>query len=207
MNIRRHPNLPARPKPSSVLPYVLAGLLAGLGTGCETVEHTSLTYKLWDSGTLSFNQPALNPDLAMYQVPAQHDILVEYYAMSDRHDQVRRQAYFLTASEPLIAQGKRPHFVDPRRFSDVQAIPKVVSTNEYFLANTNGQAFTLFRPGQIPERHNLPFYQDDHSTAGRVALTPFAVTGDVVMVGACAGVCGAVIVGVALCEGNVTIRQ
>ena len=180
----------------------LVVLLAGLGGGCETVEDVSLTYKLWDKDTISFCQPAPNPKLAVFNVPAQHDFLVEYDAISDQHVKVSRLAYFMDTSEARIEQGKAPHFIKPGQFPNLQPIPYEVSTNEYVLVSTNGTSFTLFQPNQPPEHHDLPFYQDDHWSATRVALTPFAVTGDAVLVGACAGVMAVWM----LCENGTAIR-
>jgi len=177
-------------------------LVAGLGGGCQTVEDHSLTYKLWDKGNISFCQPAPNLELALFKVPADNDILVEYNALSDQTVKVSRLAYFMAASEARIAQGKAPHFIKPGQFPTLQPIPQAVSANEYVLVSTNGKSFTLFQPNRPPEHHDLPFYQDDHWSATRVALTPFAVTGDAVIVGACAGLMAVWV----LCESGTAIR-
>jgi len=177
--------------------------LAGLGGGCQTVEDHSLTYKLWDKGNISFCQPAPNPELALFKVPAQNDLLVEYNALSDQKVKISRLAYFMAASEACIAQGKAPHFIKPGQFPNLKPVSHEVSTNdEYVMAGTDGKSFMLFRPNQNPERHDLPFYQDDHWSVTRVALTPFAVTGDAVIVGACAGVMAVWM----LCENGTAIR-
>ena len=177
-------------------------LVVSLGGGCETVEDHSLTYKLWDKGNISFCQPAPKPGLALFQVPAQNDILVEYDALSDQSVKVSRLAYFMAASEARIEQGKAPHFIKPGQFQDRQPISHEVSTNEYFMASTDGKSFILYRPNQPPEHHDLPFYQDDHWSVTRVALTPFAVTGDAVLVGVCAGVVALW----AMCQSGTTIH-
>lgn len=181
---------------------VLLVLLVGLGGGCETVEKVSLTYKLWDKDTISYCQPAPNPELAVFKAPAQNDILVEYDAISDQQVKVSRLGYFMDASEARIEQGKAPHFVNPANYSGWRPIPHGVSTNYYILKGTDGKSFTLFRPNQPPEHHDLPFYQDDHWPVTRVALTPVAVTGDAVMLGACGGVLAVW----ALCENGTAIR-
>ena len=177
-------------------------LLAAFGGGCETVEQVSLTYKLWDSDTLSYSQPAANPELAVFLAPAEHDRLVEYNAISDQDGKVVRRAYFLAASEARMARGDAPHYVNPGKLAGLQRIPNAVSTQAYVLAGRDGKTFTLFQPNQPPERHDLPFYQDDHGTLTRVALTPVAAAGDAVIIGAFGGVMAAWV----LCESNTTIH-
>jgi hypothetical protein len=52
-----------------------------------------------------------------------------------------------------------------------------------FPVNTdNGQGFELFRDGQSEGAYELPVYAEGRATATRVVLTPFAVTGDTLMV-------------------------
>ena len=56
------------------LPLVAAGLLL-LGTGCETIEKYSLTYRLWDNGDLrKWSEPAPNPKLAMFEATNHADV-------------------------------------------------------------------------------------------------------------------------------------
>lgn len=180
----------------------LLPLLAALGAGCQTVEDNSLTYRLWDKGNISFCQPAPKPELALFTAPAQKDILVEYNALSDNHVQVTRLAYLMQAGETRIQRGKAPHFVKPGTRGDWRPIANQVSTNAYVLAGQDGKSFTLFRQSRPPEQHNLPFYQDDHWSVTRVALTPLAVTGDAAIVGACVGVMAVWM----LCESGTTIH-
>jgi hypothetical protein len=170
------------------LNVVLAVLLAGLGGGCETAKNASFTYKLWDKDVRSYCQPAANPELALYEANPPRDVLVEYSALSDREDQIKRLAYFLDASQKRIAAGNAPQFVDPKLSRKLTAIPKQVSTNTYALIGTNGWTFTMYRPGREPQVCNLPTYRDDHNTAGRVALTPLAVAGDATIIGVVAAV-------------------
>jgi len=184
------------------LRLALVVLLAGLGGGCETAEKVSLTCKLWDTDAISFCQPAPNPELAVFLAPAQNDLLVEYNAISDQNVKVSRLAYFLADSQTRIAGGRAPHFVKPANYVGLQPLPHGVSTNEYVLAGAEGKSFTLFRPNQPPEHHDLPFYEDDHWSVTRVALTPVAVTGDAVMLGAFGGVLAVWV----LCENGTTIH-
>jgi len=184
------------------LHVLLAVLLAGAGGGCETTKKASLTYKLWDKDVRSYCQPVANPELTLYEAAPSRDVLVEYNALSDRDDQIKRLAYFLEANQTRIAAGKAPHFVDPKLSRTLVVIPNEVSTNTYAILGTNGWTFTLYRPGREPEICNLPTYRDDHNTAGRVALTPLAVAGDATIV----GVVAAVIMGYAYAQDGASYR-
>jgi hypothetical protein len=161
-----------------------------------------LTYKLWDKDVRSYCQPVANPELTLYEAAPSRDVLVEYNALSDRDDQIKRLAYFLEANQTRIAAGKAPHFVDPKLSRTLVVIPNEVSTNTYAILGTNGWTFTLYRPGREPEICNLPTYRDDHNTAGRVALTPLAVAGDATIV----GVVAAVIMGYAYAQDGASYR-
>jgi len=181
---------------------LLAGLMAGWGSGCESVKDGPLTYRLWNNGARSYCEPVVNPDLTLSEAPSKRDILVEYNAISDQHDGGRRLAYLLEANQERIARGKAPHFVNPEKFQHRTAIPNFVSTNCYAVLGTNGQTFTLYRQGHEPESFNLPDYRDDHNTLVHAVLTPFAVVGDVTVVTTCA----AVFVAYAYANGNATFR-
>ena len=179
---------------SKCLPIFLAATLTGLGCGCETAKDYSLTYKVWDNDERSYCEPLANPDLTLFEVESKHDVLVQYTAISDRHDGTLRRSYFLKASGARIAAGKSPHFVRVKPGRDWKAIPingrpplanYSVSTNIY--AKATGKFFTLYRQGRQSGRHQLPDYRDDHGAWERAALTPFAATGDVVMLGAVVG--------------------
>ena len=176
--------------------------MAAWGSGCKTAGDGPLTYRLWDNGSRSYCEPVASPDLALSEVPSKRDILVEYNAISDQRDGIRRLAYLLEANQGRIEAGKAPHFVNPKRYHDLLAIPNSISTRCYALVDTNGRAFTLYQQGREPESFILPDYQDDHNTLVRAALTPFAVVGDAAVVGTCA----AVFVAYAYANGNATLR-
>ena len=167
---------------------LFAVAMAALGSGCESANDGPLTCRLWENGARSYCEPVANPDLALSEVPSKRDILVEYNAISDQHDGIRRLAYYLEANQGRIESGKAPHFVNRNRYHNLTAIPNSVSTNCYVLTSTNGQTFTLYRQGSEPESFKLPIYRDDHNTLVRAGLTPFAVAGDAAVVSAFAGV-------------------
>ena len=176
--------------------------MAALGSGCQSAGNGPLTCRLWDNGARSYCEPVANPGLTLSEVPSQKDILVEYNAISDQHDGIRRLAYYLEANQKRVEAGKAPHFVNPKRCHDLTAIPNSISTNCYVLTSTNGQTFTLYRQGNEPESFKLPIYRDDHNTLVRAGLTPFAVVGDAAVVGTCA----AVFVAYAYANGDATLR-
>ena len=58
----------------------------------------------------------------------------------------------------------------------------------YAVATKAGRGFTLYRPMEPEVKYDLPVYEETSGTATRILLTPFAVAGDTVMVGAVAAV-------------------
>ncbi len=184
------------------LGILFAVAMAALGSGCQSAGNGPLTCRLWDNGARSYCEPVANPDLALSEVPYKKDILVEYNAISDQHDGIRRLAYYLEANQKRVEAGKAPHFVNPKRYHDLTPIPNSVSTNCYVLTGTNGQAFTLYRQGREPKSFKLPDYRDDHNTLVRAALTPFAVVGDATVISTCA----AVFLAYAYANGDATLR-
>ncbi len=183
-------------------PPALVLLLAGLGGGCESVEQVSLTARLWNGTGYTFCEPAPNPELAVYRCPAQRDFLVEYNAISERDDQVRRRAYLLEAGQARIDNGQAPPWVRPGQSQDGPPLVTFATTNNYVRLNPDRRSFTLFLTNGTAQAYNLPFYRDDHADITRVALTPLAVAGDVVIVGACGGILALYV----LCESHTTIQ-
>jgi hypothetical protein len=168
----------------------LAVMLAALGCGCKSVQDCSLTCKLWENDQRSYCEPLSDPELALFDAASKNDVLVQYSAISDRHDGVLRRSYFLEANRARILVGKSPHFFHGKPHDDWQAIPVngktppaacSVSTNAY--ATANGKDFTLYWQNRPPEYCQLPDYRDDHNTLQQVALTPLAFAGDVVIFG------------------------
>lgn len=172
----------------------LAVAVAALGCGCKSVQERSLTYKLWENGVRSYCEPLPDPELALFDAASKNDVLVQYSAVSDRHDGVLRRSYFLEANRARVLAGKSPHFFHRKPHENWAAIPvngqtpsstRSVSTNAY--ATANGKDFTLYREGRPPEPCQLPDYRNDHNTLQRVALAPLAFAGDVVIFGSVIG--------------------
>ncbi len=99
-------------KSGATISHLGAACLLLLGTGCETIEKYSLTYRLWDTGDLSkWSEPAPNPNLALFGTTNGADVLVHYDALSERHSTVERRAYYLRQNEARVAAGKKPKLV------------------------------------------------------------------------------------------------
>jgi hypothetical protein len=184
----------------ATLPLVAAGLLLLL-TGCETVEKYSLTYRLWDNGDLrKWSEPAPNPNLALFEATNGADVLVQYDALSERRSAVKRRAYYPQQNEARIAAGKKPKLVSLAVADGMKPIAmlptQVAVTNlppglaAYAVLTKEGRGFTLCRPPQAAATYDLPVYAETSGTPTRIVLTPFAVAGDTVMVGAVAAVVG-----------------
>ena len=182
----------------AMLPLVQAGLLLFV-TSCQTVEDHSLTFRLWDNGELrKFSEPAPNPNLALFEATNHADVLVQYDAFSEKHSTVKRQAYYLQRNEARVAAGKKPKWVNLAAADGMKPVlvlpTQNVHTNPppelpaYAVVTREGRAFTLYRPTESEATFDLPVYPETSGTPTRIVLTPFAVAGDAVMVGAVAAV-------------------
>jgi hypothetical protein len=182
---------------------VLATLLLA-ATGCETVHKYSLTYKLWDTDDFRrWSEPATDPNLALFETKDHRDVLAQYDAYSEREAAVKRQAYYIRSSEAQVAAGKRPVPLNPAMPESAIPIPvldpKAAGTNQppqpppFAVTTRQGRAFALHQPATAVQTFQLPVYAESSGTFPRVALTPFAVVGDTVMVGAVASVVGFIV--------------
>ena len=177
-----------------------AGFLV-IFTGCETVEKYSLTYRLWDNSDLrKFSEPAPEPNLALFESTNRADVLVQYDALSESHSTVTRSSYFLRPNQRRIAAGKKPRWLAPAVTNGMQSIPVLsappATTNLppertiYAVTTREGRGFSLNGPDGAEQTFNLPVYVETSGTVTRLALTPFAVVGDTVMVGGVVAVVG-----------------
>jgi hypothetical protein len=180
--------------------FVAAGLLL-LGTGCETVEKYSLTYRLWDNDDLrKWSEPAPNPNLALFEATQGADILVQYDAMSEKHSAVVRRSYYLQQNAERVAAGKKPQLIRSPVPDRIRAIPVLPAQGDvsqppaelpsYAVLTNGGRAFTLYRPLKSEATFDFPVYAETSGTPTRLMLTPLAVAGDTVMVGVGAAVVG-----------------
>jgi hypothetical protein len=177
----------------------IPGLLLLL-TGCETARECSLTYKLWNNSDLSrFAEPAPEPHLALYAVPAGNDVLVQYDEAHENKESTRRRAYFLARNLKRITERKKPRFADPQIASRLERI--AMDDGESGLTNSTAmpkgsyhkesREFSLSGIPGLDGRYALPVYEETSGDVTRAALTPLTVTGDTLIVGAVAGVLAA----------------
>jgi len=184
----------------AMVPLLAAGLLL-LATGCQTVENYSLTYRVWDNDSwCKFSDPLPNPNLALFEATNNADVLVQYDAFSEKHSKVKRRAYYLRPNQARIDAGTKPELVKPSAADGMKPIPVLPTqgalTNQppglpaYAVVTKEGRGFTLYRPMESESTFDLPVYVETSGTPIRIVLTPFAVAGDTVMVGAVAAVVG-----------------
>ena len=187
--------------------YAVVFCLMPWMTGCD-----SLTGRLWgrDLGENDY-QAAQEPDLKLSQTPDRKDVLVQYDEMRDKDAKIRHRAYFLYADDEIIKSGKKPRFLTAAAASKVQGAPLTIgyATN---LSPAGGMTlravlaedkhhFTLVSNGSEIGTYQLPDYTR-HNPCAQVALTPAAVTGDVII---CASVVG-IFVLYCYCENNTSVR-
>lgn len=168
--------------------------LLGL-TGCQSVKDYSLTHRLWTSAEMRvFYEPAADPRLEFFYDRTQGDVLTVYDETHETRNGRRRRAYFANRNRIGVEAGRKPRFVNPERSRGLPAIlaesapasSSHASTLHVFVA-TNGQHFT-FSGGFGDHDYQLPVYPDHAGVVSRVLFSPFAIAGDVVMVGVVAGV-------------------
>lgn len=181
--------------------------------GCSSNGGIGLTHRLWSTSDLrQFNEPAPNPNLALFDATNRADVLVLYDAFSEQSATTNRQAYFLEQNRDSVAEGTKPEFVEPAMSTGLKPIPVLTSrpaeTNQppqlrdYAVATDESRAFTLHRKDQPTETFRLPVYAETSGTAKRLALTPLAVLGDVMIVAAAVAVVAFVI----LAESGATFK-
>ena len=166
-------------------------------SGCKTVQEYSLSYKLWEDTDFSkWSEPSPEPRLALFESPDHARLLVEYDAFSEKHSVIKRQAYYLQSNQARISAGRAPRLVDPAAAAGMAAIPVFGATRtttnpptllmNYAVVSESGREFTLYPQAEPIGTFQLPAYPESSGTTVRVALTPLAVAGDTVMVGAVA---------------------
>jgi hypothetical protein len=130
---------------------------------------------------------------------------VQYDEIREKDETVRRRAYFLQQNDERIKRGEKPRFVDPQRVSAIDPIPVCATLSETnnpafktlplfaLSTRTGGQEFVILRYGTTEGPYALPTYVESNANVVRVALTPFAVAGDTVMVGLVASLAAAIL--------------
>lgn len=163
-------------------------------SGCKSIQNHSLTYRLWDDGVgRRYNDPAPNPQLSLYASPTNGDILVQYYASSENSSGLVRRSYYLNVNARRVASGKQPEWVKPPLRGDLRPIPVLLavagSTNPpppprpYATVMEEGRSFVVHNSSGTSNSFELPVYLEQSGIGSQIALTPFAVAGDTLMVG------------------------
>lgn len=172
-------------KARGLVRVLLVLLPAVVGDGCAT-------HALWNKTSLdAFNQPAAEPNLHLFNVPPQSDLLAVYDEYSERGDAIRTRAYFLEQNQKRVERRRRPHFVNTNWLHGLMPVPVLGATNSpltlFALVATNHQSFTLYSGGRAVASRELPVYNDGKARAARIALTPVAVAADLTIVGGVVG--------------------
>ena len=155
------------------------------------------TKALWDNENLeAVKEPADKPNLRLFDAKHHDDLLVVYDEYSERNSGIRTRAYWLNQNQSRVDQGCAPHFANPGLIRQLSPVPVFYAysgeTNWtfalYAVVETNRQSFTLYYNNGKISRHDLPTYNDGTGRMEKIALTPFAVTADLTIIGGYLGV-------------------
>ena len=179
---------------------ILLIVALGLGsTGCTTDTSPFFTCRLWENATFeSFYEPASPANLEAYRSLKPQDLLVTYDESHETRDKVRRRAFYLNANLKRVNQGRKPHFVNPRKADGLVTVAVIPEAEVQSVATTNGfasisisadgQRLMVREPDGEKVEFRLPTYPAASGPALRVALTPLAVVGDTVLVASVVGI-------------------
>ena len=151
-----------------------------LMTGC-------VTSALWEDGRFAhFREPAVPPNLRLFESEAKHDILVQYDEWLDVSEKLRLRTYWLGQDRQPFSNPHKPAFVSSHATDGLLPIP--IYESSAFMARTNtGLAavmvwnptgFTLYSGDRVLGDYALPVYEAGLATTKKVLLTPLAVTAD-----------------------------
>jgi hypothetical protein len=107
----------------------------------------------------------------------------------DGGDAPRRLHFFLGENRERITERQKPHFVSTNRLA-LTPVPLNASTNAPPAAAFDGALTIYTGRGQVGP-YPLPTYEEASGTAVQAALTPLAVTGDVLCLSAILALVGA----------------
>jgi hypothetical protein len=154
------------------------------GGGC-------VTKALWENGGLeACREPASPVHLHLFG-ETNNDLLVVYDEYSERSDKIKTRAYWLKKNQTRVNQQRVPHFASRRWQRHLPPVPVFdlipAETNGtltlYAVVQTNQQSFALYSGNREIGSHDLPVYNDGRGKFEKIALTPFAVTADLTIVG------------------------
>ncbi len=158
----------------------LLALLSCLMTGC-------VTSALWEEGRFArFHEPAVPPNLRLFESESKHDILVQYDEWHDVSEKLRARTYWLGQDIKPFSNPHKPAFVSSRAAKGLSPIP--IHDSSGFAAKENvGLAavmvwnptgFTLYSGDRVLGDFALPVYEVGLARTKKTLLTPLAVTAD-----------------------------
>ena len=160
-------------------------------TGCECIQKSSLTYHVWNNDTFQrFREPALDPKIEVFTDAERKDFLVVYDEVRDTTEDLHRRAFFLGANQHRLAEQRKPSFLNPKLAANLEMVPLNGNTNKLPFA-VFGKELAIHTEKGVIGPYVLPTYENKSGMVLRILVSPFAVTGDVVigalLVGSVAG--------------------
>jgi hypothetical protein len=160
--------------------------------GCQGPGQRGFTHQLWSERSFrEFNAPASESNVQLFEHQHRSDVLVCYHEVRE-DGLVQDRAFFLNKNLKRLEAGLKPRFVDKKAAVGLNPVPLVVhGSNDsvppgdlYATFATDSRQVTLRADGEELQTFRLPVYQTSSGTVQKALLTPLAVTGDVVVVGA-----------------------
>jgi hypothetical protein len=144
-----------------------------------------------------FAEPANDAKLEVFILPSR-DVLVRYDELRERDGTTRQRAYLLSKNVDRIRRHEKPRFCNPASIPDLQAVPvtnlSIVQPDLPRVSagySSDRKTFELIGIPGLDGTYELPVYVENNGAVLRMALTPFAIAGDIVVVGAVVGVAAA----------------
>jgi hypothetical protein len=175
----------------SFLPFLPLCWLSLL-TGCQGPGERGFTHQLWSERSFrEFNAPASRPNVQLFEHRLRSDVLVCYNEVGE-DGIVQDRAFFLNKNLKRLEAGLKPRFVNKRAAVGLNPVPMIASRSGgpvlrgdlYATFAPDSRQVTLHVTGEESQTFVLPVYQNSSGTVQKALLTPLAVTGDVVVVGA-----------------------
>jgi hypothetical protein len=137
-------------------------------------------------------KPDSTPNLRVFDAASQKDLLVVYNEFSERTKTIHTRAYLLNKNQNNVVLQKHPHFVSTNLAGNLPPVPVfqtppiITSLSQplYVVAPTNAVGFMVYSNQTSIGSFDLPWYSDRTGQIERIALSPVAITVDVVIVGA-----------------------
>lgn len=153
-------------------------------TGCES----TFTERVWANGALHHTvKPVFGQPVDVYYSPSRRDFLLAY--QSEERFSIKPRQFYLAENVDQLEGRRRPVYVS-ERLAGLQPVPVNRGTNVLPAAFITNSVLIHTELGVIGP-YPLPAYDDGGGTPLQVVLTPFAVAGDLALIGAIAAVVAA----------------